>query len=123
MGITVADFPNLFIMQGPNTGLGHSSVLLMMEAQALHMQKAVKYLRKNRLDIIEPKLEAQQRFVDSTEIALKGTVWDAGGCTSWYMDKTGRNASIWPSFTFAYRNLVGRFQKHDYKARLTGMQS
>lgn len=123
MGITVADFPNLFIMQGPNTGLGHSSVLLMIEAQALHMQKAVKHLKKKRLDIIEPKLEAQQHFVNNTDKALKGTVWEAGGCNSWYIDETGRNASIWPGFTFTYRNLVGKFQEHHYDLRLAGIST
>jgi cation diffusion facilitator CzcD-associated flavoprotein CzcO len=123
MGIIVEGFPNLFIMQGPNTGLGHSSVLFMMEAQALHMQKAVKYIRSKRMDIIEPKLEAQHSFVEQTARELKGTVWETGGCTSWYMDETGRNSSIWPSYTFSYRRLAGKFQGNDYKIRLAGISS
>lgn len=121
LGITVPEFPNLFLMQGPNTGLGHSSVLLMMEAQAVHIQKAVKHMRAKRLDVIEPKREAQQRFVEKTALALKDTVWEKGGCTSWYIDQTGRNASIWPSYTFVYRRLVGNFREDDYETRLGGI--
>ena len=123
LGITVAGFPNLFIMQGPNTGLGHSSTLFMMESQSMHIQKVVKHLQAKRLDIIEPKPEAQQRFVDKIAKALEGTVWETGGCTSWYIDETGRNASIWPSYTFNYRRLVSDFQANDYTARLAGINS
>ena len=123
LGITVSGFPNLFIMQGPNTRLGHSSALFMMESQALHIQKVVKHVRAKRMDIIEPKREAQQRFIGQIAKGLEGTVWETGGCTSWYLDETGRNASIWPSYTFSYRHLSKYFRSEDYMVRLAGLSS
>ncbi len=117
LGTTVAGFPNLFIIQGPNTGLGHSSVIYMMESQMKHIMKVLKYMRKKKLDVMEPHLSAQKRFVAETEKSMKGTVWTSGGCQSWYLDKTGRNSTLWPGSTFAFRRLVAKLKKKDYEVR------
>ncbi|WP_456279086.1 flavin-containing monooxygenase [Bacillus sp. AK128] len=114
MGTTIAGFPNLFLLQGPNTGLGHSSVVLMMEAQIEHIIKTMEYLKQTKLDIIEPKQMAQQSFVEETNKSMEGTVWTAGGCASWYLDQTGRNSTLWPGHTFSFRKLVAKVNPEDY---------
>lgn len=117
MGTTVAGFPNLFLMQGPNTGLGHSSVILMIESQVNHAIHVIKHMNQNKLDIMEPSPEAQDRFVKTTDISMTGTVWVSGGCSSWYLDKTGRNSTLWPSFTFSFRRLTSKLIVDDYIGR------
>ena len=79
LGTTVAGFPNLFLLQGPNTGLGHSSVVLMIEHQIAHVLAAVRYMRRHAVAVIEPTPEAQARFVAEVDAGMRGTVWTAGG--------------------------------------------
>jgi hypothetical protein len=117
MGTTVAGFPNLFLLQGPNTGLGHTSVIIMIEAQVEHMLKTLKYMSKNNLKTIEPSDDAQDRFIDETEKLMEGTVWTAGGCNSWYLDETGRNSTLWPGYTFAFRRKAAKLKRKDYIGR------
>lgn len=116
-GTTVSGYPNLFILQGPNTGLGHSSVIFMVEAQIDHMIKVLKHMHKEQIDIIEPHLSAQKNFVKETEESMQGTVWTAGGCDSWYLDRTGRNSTLWPGYTFSFRKLVAKLKRQDYEGR------
>jgi len=113
LGTTVKGFPNLFTVLGPNTGLGHTSVVLMIEAQLKLVVEAIQHMRKHRLDLLEVKPEAQQKFVDEVERDMKGTVWTSGGCQSWYLDKTGRNSTLWPSFTFTFMQRA-RFRPEEY---------
>lgn len=117
VGTTVTDFPNLFILQGPNTGIGHSSVILMMEAQVDYIIKVMKYMEKENLQIIEPTEQAQQNYVDKMEKDTQGTVWTSGGCDSWYIDKTKRNSILWPSFTFSFSRLLSKLKPTDYHGR------
>jgi cation diffusion facilitator CzcD-associated flavoprotein CzcO len=116
LGTTVAGFPNLFMLLGPNTGLGHSSVLYMIEAQIEHLTGAVRYLTRHHLAALEPRPEAQAAFQEELERRMKGTVWVAGGCSSWYLDETGRNSTLWPDFTWRFRRRVARFDPDAYKA-------
>src|SRR5262249_54112352 len=90
MGRTLAGFPNLFMLLGPNTGLGHNSVVYMTEAQIEHFIGALRYMRGRHLDAIEPTAAAQQRYVAAIDQRMRGTVWVSGGCRSWYLDTTGR---------------------------------
>lgn len=115
MGTTIAGFPNLFLLQGPNTGLGHSSVIIMIEAQVDHLMKVIKYMKKHELDMIEPTESAQQTFVKKTEKHMQGTVWTSGGCSSWYLDHTGRNSTLWPGYTFSFRKIAAKMNSKDYK--------
>ncbi|WP_019412938.1 NAD(P)/FAD-dependent oxidoreductase [Paenisporosarcina sp. TG20] len=117
MGTTVAGFPNLFILQGPNTGLGHTSVIIMIEAQVDHILKTFKYMKQNNLDTIEPSASAQNRFVEETDKSMEGTVWTSGGCNSWYLDNTGRNSTLWPSFTFSFLRKASKLNQKDYIVR------
>lgn len=114
LGTTVPGFPNLFLMQGPNTGLGHTSVVLMIEAQIEHMLKALAHLEQRGGASIEPRPEAQDAFVARVDRDMEGTVWVAGGCASWYLDETGRNSTLWPGTTMAFRRLLERFDPSDY---------
>jgi cation diffusion facilitator CzcD-associated flavoprotein CzcO len=114
LGTTVAGFPNLFILMGPNTGLGHTSVIYMLEAQIEHLLDALRYMRAHGVAVLEPRREAQAAYVMEVERRLKGTVWNAGGCASWYLDRTGRNSTIWPDFTWRFRRRVARLNPAEY---------
>lgn len=114
LGTTVAGFPNLFLLLGPNTGLGHSSVVYMCEGQIEHVVGALRHMRAHGVDALEPRPEAQEAFVTELDRRMRGTVWLAGGCASWYLDRTGRNSTLWPDFSFRYRARVARFRPEEY---------
>jgi len=116
LGTTMNGFPNLFIMQGPNTGLGHTSVIIMIESQIQHLVNALKFMRDRDLAAVEPRPEAQAAWVADVDERMGGTVWIAGGCKSWYLDDTGRNSTLWPGFTFTFRRRVERFAPSEYVA-------
>jgi cation diffusion facilitator CzcD-associated flavoprotein CzcO/acetyl esterase/lipase len=114
LGTTVAGFPNLFLLLGPNTGLGHSSVIVMIEAQIEHVVRALQYMRATGATSIEPRAEAQAAFVAEVDSRMRGTVWTAGGCKSWYLDQQGRNSTLWPGTTLSFRRRVASFRPRDY---------
>lgn len=118
LGTTVAGFPNLFMLLGPNTGLGHTSITIMIEAQVEYVRQALRHMRTARVATIEPRPAAQAAWNAEVDRRGRGTVWTAGGCASWYLDETGRNSTLWPAFTFTYRRRVARFDAADYT--LTG---
>jgi cation diffusion facilitator CzcD-associated flavoprotein CzcO len=109
LGTAVAGFPNLFLPLGPNTGLGHTSVVLMIESQIGYLMAALAHLRRTGAKTIEPRPEAQATFVRAVDRKMRGTTWVAGGCSSWYLDSTGRNSTLWPGYTFGFRRLLARF--------------
>lgn len=112
-GTTVAGFPNLFLLFGPNTGLGHSSAVFMMEAQIEHFLRALDLMRDGAA--IEPTEEAQAAFVEEVDRKMRGTVWTSGRCRSWYLDRTGRNSTLWPDFTWRFRDRVAHPRAEDYR--------
>jgi len=114
LGTTVAGFPNLFLLLGPNTGLGHSSVVFMIESQIAHLLAALRHLDAHGAASLEPRAEAQARFVAEVEAAMRGTVWTAG-CRSWYLDRRGRNSTLWPGFTWAFRRRLARLDPAEYR--------
>lgn len=116
LGTTVAGFPNLFLLLGPNTGLGHTSVVYMIEAQIEHFMGAVRHMRRHGVAALEPRPEAQAAFVAEVDARMEGTVWTAGGCRSWYLDATGRNSALWPDFTWRFRRRAARFDPGEYRA-------
>ena len=115
-GTAVAGFPNLFLLLGPNTGLGHTSVVLMAETQVGHVMKALRHMDAEGLAAIDVRATAQAEWNATVERQMRRTVWVAGGCASWYLDRHGRNTSIWPSFTFRFRSSLRRFDAHNYEA-------
>ena len=114
LGTTVTGFPNLFLLQGPNTGLGHTSVILMLEAQIEHVLSAVRYMRRYNITAVEPRPEVQAAYVADIDKRMRGTVWTSGGCLSWYLDITGRNSSLWPRTTWLFRRRVARLAPGEY---------
>lgn len=114
MGTTVAGFPNLFMLMGPNTGLGHSSVLMMAETQIAHVLGVLDARARRGAQEAEPRADAQARFVRWMDESLATTVWNSGGCHSWYLDRTGRNSTLWPFGVGRFRRTVGRVRPEAY---------
>lgn len=114
LGTSVHGFPNLFLLLGPNTALGHTSVVLMAEAQLTQLVKALQHLRRTGAAAIEPTAAAQQRYTGRIDRASSGTVWTTGGCSSYYLDDTGRNSTVWPGYASGYRLRLRRFRPGDY---------
>ncbi len=117
LGTTIAGFPNLFFMIGPNLGNGHSSALVLIEAQAKYIAEALRRLDRDRLTSVEIKADVQQRYNESVQAALAGTVWNAGGCASYYLDANGRNSTIYPWTTVDLRRRLRRFDAEHYVLR------
>jgi cation diffusion facilitator CzcD-associated flavoprotein CzcO len=115
LGTMVSGFPNLFFLLGPNTGLGHTSVVLMMESQLKQLLKALDHMRRRGIHALEPTPEAQQRDSSEVDRKMEGTVWSTGGCNSWYLDSTGRNSTLWPGFATTFRLRLRRFRPAAYQ--------
>jgi cation diffusion facilitator CzcD-associated flavoprotein CzcO len=113
-GTTVPDFPNLFFLVGPNTGLGHSSMVFMIEAQVDYVRDAIKTMNLHRYAAVEPRQDATRDWNAGLQRRMKRTVWNSGGCSSWYLDKQGRNTILWPRTTFAFRALLSSFDVAAY---------
>jgi hypothetical protein len=114
-GTTIAGFPNLFMMVGPNTGLGHTSMVVMIESQASYVVDAVKTMAARAIDIVEVRADVQARFNERLHAEMQGTVWLTGGCASWYLDRHGRNTTLWPGSTWRFRRLTRRFDADSYR--------
>jgi len=115
LGITVSGFPNCFILLGPNTGLGHNSVVLMIEAQVRYVMSCLKLMRRRGWKTLNLKPEAQKRFVDRVIQRMGRTVWQTGGCRSWYQDqKTGENTTLWPGSVVDYKRRTRFVSPTDY---------
>ena len=114
-GTTVAGFPNLFILLGPNTGLGHTSVVLMAEAQAAYVLQALEHLDGDDIGAVEPRREAQDSWNAAVQRRMEGTVWTAGGCASWYLDSKGLNTTLWPDHTFRFFRALRRFDPAEHR--------
>jgi hypothetical protein len=113
-GTTINGFPNLFQIVGPNTGLGHSSMVFMIESQIAYILDAIRSMRDQGLAAVEPRPDAQRRWNDDLQRRLRRTVWNNGGCSSWYLDKQGRNTTLWPRTTFTFRRLLASFDHEQY---------
>ena len=108
------NFPNFFIFLGPNTALGHNSVVIMIEAQIHYVAEALVYLNKNKIQMLDVKENVYEEFNRKLQLKLKNTVWQEGGCHSWYQDAKGNNTTIWPDFTWAYISLMKNFDFKNY---------
>jgi cation diffusion facilitator CzcD-associated flavoprotein CzcO len=115
LGTTVAGFPNAFMLTGPNTGLGHSSMAYMIESQIAHVMAALEAMDERAATTIEVRSDVQDAYNDELQRRLAGTVWSSGGCKSWYLDAAGRNTTLWPSFTFRFRHRARRFDPAAYE--------
>jgi cation diffusion facilitator CzcD-associated flavoprotein CzcO len=113
LGIAVAGYPNLFLLVGPNTALGHSSMVFMIEAQVRYVLQALDLLRTGRTSYVEVRDDVQLRSVAAVQDKLAGTVWQSG-CNSWYLDDQGRNSTIWPNYTLGYWRRTRRLDPADF---------
>jgi cation diffusion facilitator CzcD-associated flavoprotein CzcO len=114
LGMSIAGFPNLFMLLGPNTGLGHNSVLVMIEAQIDYVRRLLRHRAHLGAATVEPTAHAQAASVAAVDRATQGSVWTAGGCSSWYLDRTGRNSALWPGSVRAYERRLAQLDSTDY---------
>lgn len=115
LGITVHNYPNLILLAGPNTGLGHNSLLVMIEAQIDYMLSYLDTLDKEKLKYLDVHPEAQEKFQKTIQEKLSTTVWTSG-CTSWYQTRDGYNNTIWPDTTIAYLRQTRSVKREDYSS-------
>ena len=114
LGTAVPGFPNMFMLLGPNTGLGHSSMVYMAESQIGYVMGALRETRSRGAQVFEVKPDVVERYNRSIDRRLSDTVWSTG-CKSWYLDDTGRNSTLWPDFTFLFRRRASRFDPAEYE--------
>jgi cation diffusion facilitator CzcD-associated flavoprotein CzcO len=114
-GTTIAGFPNLFMLVGPNTGLGHNSIIYMIESQVGYVRDALRKARARNVAAFAPRPTVVEAENEEIQRRLQGTVWTEGGCASWYQDARGRNTTLWPDFTFLYRRRVTAFDEENYE--------
>ena len=115
LGITVTGYPNLFFLLGPNTGLGHNSVVFMIEQQIRYIAEAIRYVEDHGADAIEVRADTQAQFNADIQRKLAKGVWTRGGCTSWYLDSQGVNRTIWPGFTWRYWMRTRKLEPGDFR--------
>lgn len=113
-GITIHGFPNLFLMTGPNTGLGHNSVVFMIEAQSGYALQAIEHMRKRGLRYMDVREGVQHAYSERIQEKLSHTVWNTGGCKSWYL-KDGHNLAIWPGFCYQYWLQTRKLHDEDFE--------
>ncbi|WP_166256599.1 flavin-containing monooxygenase [Marinobacter salicampi] len=114
-GTTVSGFPNFFMLMGPNTGLGHSSMVYMIESQVQYVLDAIRKMKRKGWQSVEVKAEAQSRYNASVHARLGDSVWQTGGCKSWYVNENGRNTTLWPGFTWQFRQQTRSFDAAVYR--------
>ena len=108
------NFPNFFLLLGPNTGLGHNSIVIMGESQINYIAEAFLYMDQHGFRTLTVKDEAHRAYNTYLQAKLKKTVWQQGGCHSWYQDAQGNNTAIWPDFTWVFILLMRRFDAENY---------
>lgn len=116
-GTTVAGFPNLCLVIGPNTGLGHNSMVHVIESQLSYIVDYIKTLERGGSAALDADDAAQRRWCEEVERRMGRTVWSTGGCKSWYLNEAGRNPTLWPGSTVRFRRLTRRIDEHEYVRR------
>ncbi|MCG8671552.1 MAG: NAD(P)/FAD-dependent oxidoreductase [Pseudomonadales bacterium] len=114
LGVNVSGFPNLHLLVGPNTGLGHNSIIFMIESQVHYILDCMSQMKAKKADYADVKQSAQDAFCDEIQEELKGSVW-ASGCTSWYQQADGKNTALWPFSTWRYWLRTRKLKAGDYQ--------
>lgn len=115
-GTAVAGFPNLFFIIGPNTGLGHNSMVYIIESQVAYIMDCLRKTRDQAIGVVEVRKDAQDRWNEQIQKEMAETVWIQGGCTSWYLDR-GRNTTLWPGYASQFRKVTRHFDAAAYDLR------
>jgi cation diffusion facilitator CzcD-associated flavoprotein CzcO len=116
LGATMTGLPNYFKLIGPNTGLGHNSMVFMIESQLRYVIDALRVMDEQQIATFEVRPEAMAAYNAQIQSKMPGTVW-MSGCASWYLDSMGRNTTIWPDFTWRFRHRTRRFDTRPYMLR------
>ncbi|WP_414447312.1 flavin-containing monooxygenase [Burkholderia sp. 22PA0099] len=117
LGTALPGYPNFFMIVGPNTGLGHNSMVFMIESQIEYILGALDAMDRDRADAIEVRPLVEADYNARLQQRLKRAIWSTGGCKSWYLDpRTGKNTTLWPGFTWRFRQATAQFSIADYQA-------
>jgi cation diffusion facilitator CzcD-associated flavoprotein CzcO len=114
-GTTIAGFPNLCMVIGPNTGLGHNSMIYMIESQLNYILDYLATLDRTGAAALDTRPGAQQAWCDDIERRMASTVWTTGGCVSWYLNAAGRNPTLWPGSTIGFRRATRHLDPAEYE--------
>jgi cation diffusion facilitator CzcD-associated flavoprotein CzcO len=114
LGTSLPDFPNLFIVTGPNTGIGHTSALFIIESQMNYILDCIRTLKEQGLRSIEVRPEAERTYTEMIHREMERTVWKSGGCHSWYQSKSGHVIAMFPGFSFSYHRLTRALKPADH---------
>jgi cyclohexanone monooxygenase len=115
-GSTVHGFPNMVVMAGPGTGLGHTSLVFMIESQLNYLRDLLRKTSSQGIATVEVRKDAQSAYTNKIQRGLRNSVWENGGCSSWYRDKFGKITTLWPGFTFNFRRQTRTFDLNAYHA-------
>lgn len=110
VGSAMPGFPNLFVVTGPNTGIGYTSAIFVIEAQMDYIMRAITEVRDAGATTIEVSSAAEQAYTKMIHSEMERTVWKNGGCHSWYQSKSGHVIAMFPGFSFTFRSLARRFR-------------
>lgn len=113
LGTTVAGFPNMFMLVGPNTGLGHNSIVYMIESQIGYVLQCLETMQDQGLRSLEVRADVQAEFNRNLQQAFHGSVWSSG-CESWYLHQSGKNTTLWPGMSFQFRRRMKRVNFSDF---------
>ncbi|MGK2320298.1 flavin-containing monooxygenase [Gordonia rhizosphera NBRC 16068] len=119
-GSFIHGFPNMMLMVGPSTGLGHTSMVYMIESQLNYLVDYLKTIRAQGITRTEVTIRAQREFNARVQHDLRNSVWVNGGCASWYQDNDGNITTLWPGFTFNFRRITKRFDLAAYDVERRG---
>ncbi|WP_258240921.1 flavin-containing monooxygenase [Pseudidiomarina homiensis] len=114
LGTMMPGFPNLFLVTGPNTGIGHTSAIFVIESQMIYIIRVLQELAQRDASSVEVTAAAEQRYTDKIHHEMARTVWQTGGCHSWYQSNSGKVTAMFPGFSFVYRYLAWRFRPQDH---------
>lgn len=115
LGTSVPGFPNLFLVVGPNTGIGHTSAIFVIEAQMQYIMKSIIAVENNQFSqSIEVTADAEAAYTGMIHQEMLKTVWKNGGCRSWYQSKSGHVVAIFPGFSFTFRRWAARLREQDH---------
>ena len=117
--VSIEGFPNLFMTFGPNSGPGHNSALVYVEAQLDYIARAIAAMRHKGIASLDVKPDRQKAYNEEIQKRLAGTNWNSG-CQSWYLNENGFNATMYPGFATQFQRELGRFSLQDYDVKGTG---
>lgn len=115
LGTAVPGFPNFYIVTGPNTGIGHTSAIFVIESQLNYIVDSLRRLFRSGRQAVEVRPEAEEAYTRMIHSEMDKTVWKTGGCKSWYQSKSGHVIAMFPGFSFTFRRLASRFRPRHHQ--------